>query len=64
MPQRFKGAGRVVINPAGGAREGSPWHRRLAGWLWANRIWFASGVAIFFAVSTAYVVWAVQDLPT
>jgi penicillin-binding protein 1A len=37
--------------------------RQLPKWAWAKRGWFAAAIAIVFALSTAYVVWAVQDLP-
>jgi membrane peptidoglycan carboxypeptidase len=53
----------VVVNPAGRGFQQSPWHCRIAAWLWAKRVWIAAAVAIFFVLATAYVVWAVQDLP-
>ena len=37
--------------------------RQLGGWLWAKKIWFAAAIAAIFVAATAYVVWAVQDLP-
>jgi len=37
--------------------------RRLGASIWAKRVWIAAIVAAFFAAATAYVVWAVQDLP-
>ena len=36
---------------------------QLGTWLWAKKLWFAAGIAAVFVVATAYVVWAVQDLP-
>ncbi|HET7467164.1 MAG TPA: transglycosylase domain-containing protein [Candidatus Dormibacteraeota bacterium] len=35
----------------------------LTGWMWKRRIPIAVMVAAFFALATAYVAWAVQDLP-
>jgi penicillin-binding protein 1A len=52
----------VVQRPAGRAQQRG-WHRHLTGWLWAKRGWIAAALAIFCVLSTAYVVWAVQDLP-
>jgi penicillin-binding protein 1A len=37
--------------------------RRLGSRLWAKKVWFAAGLATVFVAATAYVVWAVQDLP-
>ena len=37
--------------------------RGLLGWFWAHRVLIAAAVAVFFGLCTAYVVWAVQDLP-
>jgi len=37
--------------------------RQLGRWLWAKKIWFAAAIAVVFVAATAYVVWAVQDLP-
>jgi membrane peptidoglycan carboxypeptidase len=53
----------VASNPAASDRQPSPWLRQAGSWLWAKRAWFAAGVALVFALATAYVVWAVQDLP-
>src|SRR4029077_649584 len=36
---------------------------RAKSWLWAKRGWFTAAIAIVFALSTGYVVWAIQDLP-
>ena len=53
----------MVDDPAGRGFQPFTVHRRLAAWLWAKRIWIAATIAIVFALATAYVVWAVQDLP-
>jgi membrane peptidoglycan carboxypeptidase len=53
----------VVESPAGRGHQQRPLLRRLGAWLWAKRAWIAATVAILFVLSTAYVVWAVQDLP-
>lgn len=37
--------------------------RQLGSWFWAKKVWFAAVVAVVFALATAYVVWAIQDLP-
>ena len=37
--------------------------RQLGSWAWAKRVWFAAAIAVFFALATGYVVWAVQALP-
>ncbi len=50
-------------NPAVGDRQPSPRRHQVRTWLWAKRAWFAAGIALVFALSTTYVVWAVQDLP-
>jgi len=51
----------VVSSPAGGARPRL--HTRLLSWTWGKRAWIAALVGVTFALATAYVVWAVQDLP-
>lgn len=50
-------------NPEAGGQQPSPRLGQVRTWLWAKRAWFAAAVGIVFAISTAYVVWAVQDLP-
>jgi penicillin-binding protein 1A len=53
----------VSLDPAARGRQ---LLRRLGSfprWLWAKRVWFAAGLALVFVLATAYVVWAVQDLP-
>jgi membrane peptidoglycan carboxypeptidase len=35
----------------------------LTGWFWRHRIAFAATTAVIFGLSTAYVAWALQDLP-
>ena len=35
----------------------------LLGWFWAHRVVISALVAVVFGLGTAYVVWAVQDLP-
>jgi membrane peptidoglycan carboxypeptidase len=47
---------------AGGRQRALP-IRRLGGWLWAKRLWFAAVIAILCLLATGYVVWAVRDLP-
>jgi len=37
--------------------------RGLSGWLWRRRIAIAASIAAIFALSTAYVAWALKDLP-
>ncbi|TME99487.1 MAG: hypothetical protein E6I39_07670 [Chloroflexi bacterium] len=37
--------------------------RGLSGWLWRRRIAIAANIAAIFALSTAYVAWALKDLP-
>ena len=37
--------------------------RQLRSWLWAKKLWFAGGMAAMLMLVTAFVVWAVQDLP-
>jgi penicillin-binding protein 1A len=54
---------RVSSNPEAGGHQPSPRLRRAKSWLWAKRGWFAAAIAIMFAISTGYVVWAIQDLP-
>ena len=52
----------MVANPAGRDPR-APIHRRLLDWTWARRGWIAGAIGLFFALSTGYIVWAVQDLP-
>src|ERR1700680_2698433 len=35
----------------------------LIGWVWAHRIPISIAVAVVFGASTAYVLWAIKDLP-
>jgi penicillin-binding protein 1A len=53
----------VSISPAARGHEPASRFRQVPTWLWAKRAWFAAAIAIVFALATAYVVWAVQDLP-
>ena len=50
-------------NPQAGGHQPPPRLHRAKSWLWAKRGWFAAAIAIMFALSTGYVVWAIQDLP-
>jgi penicillin-binding protein 1A len=38
------------------------WTRPIT-WLWAQRVWIAAAVGVFFLAATLYVVWAIKDLP-
>ena len=53
----------MVRTPTGRGPQRTALRRRFIGWLWARRVWIASGVGIVFALSTVYVLWAVKDLP-
>ena len=53
----------MVQTPTGRGPQPTARHRRFFGWLWAQRVWIAAAVGIPFVLSTAYVLWAVKDLP-
>jgi penicillin-binding protein 1A len=53
----------VGLNPGARGLQLPARLRGIPSWVWAKKGWFAAGVAIVFAIATAYVVWAVQDLP-
>ena len=49
--------------PVRTAPAGSGAVNGLLGWFWAHRVVISALVAVVFGLGTAYVVWAVQDLP-
>lgn len=53
----------MSLTPAARGRQPALGFRRFPRWLWAKRAWFAAGIALVFAAATAYVIWAVRDLP-
>jgi penicillin-binding protein 1A len=53
----------VSLSPAAPGHQTAFRFRQFPRWLWAKRVWFAAAIAVVFAVATAYVVWAIQDLP-
>jgi len=53
----------VETTPTGRGPHPTARIRRIFEWLWARRVWIAAAVGIAFALSTVYVLWAVQDLP-
>ncbi|HZQ49075.1 MAG TPA: transglycosylase domain-containing protein [Candidatus Dormibacteraeota bacterium] len=50
-------------NPGSDAVTPRPTGRGLIGWIGRHRVAIAAAVAVFFVACSAYVVWAVQDLP-
>ncbi|MHB8590145.1 MAG: transglycosylase domain-containing protein [Candidatus Dormibacteraceae bacterium] len=52
----------MVSTPAVRGAKQALWIRPF-GWLWAKRAWVAAAIGIVFMAATAYVLWAIRDLP-
>ena len=53
----------MSLSPAARGLQPALALRRFPKWLWAKRAWLAAVIAFVFIFATAYVVWAVRDLP-